>query len=154
VCEEFQRRIKQLTETAGVPLQVYVYGDASSQARHTAADKTDWEIVNECLGRMRYMEKHDRVPRQNPTVKARVNAVNALLCNFKKERRLLIDPRCKELIKDFERVTWAVDGHSNVLPTINKSDPTRTHMSDALGYCIAQESDFGPKPRTIARPIG
>src|SRR3954454_4393943 len=78
-----------------------------------------------------------RVPKQNPSVKMRVNAVNAMLRNQRQERKLLIHPKCRQLIKDFERVSWAADANGNILPQIDKSDPMRTHVSDALGYKLA-----------------
>lgn len=40
----------------------------------------------------------------NPAVKDRVNAVNAALCNSRRERRCFVNSRCKHLIHDFERV--------------------------------------------------
>jgi hypothetical protein len=46
-----------------------------------------------------------------------------------------VDSRCRELIADFERVTYKPDSGQ-----IDKSsDPMRTHASDALGYLIWQE---------------
>lgn len=48
-------------------------------------------------------------------------------------------PDCKQLILDFERVHWKADLNGNSLPDIDKSDPTRTHLSDALGYMVARE---------------
>jgi hypothetical protein len=43
------------------------------------------------------------------------------------------------LIKDFERVCWTGDAHGNLLGNIDKSDPMRSHVSDAMGYFVAQE---------------
>jgi phage terminase large subunit len=62
-----------------------------------------------------------------------------MLYNQAGERRLVVDPSCKELITDFERVHWKTDAKGNMSPDIDKSDPQRTHLSDALGYMIAQE---------------
>jgi phage terminase large subunit len=64
-----------------------------------------------------------------------------MLRNQAGECRLHIDPRCKQLIQDFERVHWKCDVNGNTLTDIDKSDPARTHVSDALGYMIA--TDFG-----------
>ena len=76
----------------------------------------------------------------NPEVKDRVNCVNARLRNQHGERRLRIDPRCKQLIQDFERVHWKCDANGNSLPELDKGDPKRTHVeSDALGYMIERE---------------
>ena len=56
-----------------------------------------------------------------------------MLRNQAGDRRLLIDPRYKELIQLFERVHWKHDPYGNALVEIDKSDPKRTHVSDALG---------------------
>ena len=142
-CEEFVRRVRSWVYRYGGPVQVAIYGDASGSNRHSSADESDWEIVRQALGRVEGLCRTEfRVPRQNPSVKMRVNSMNAILCNQRQERRLRVHPECKQLIKDFERVTWAVDGNGNLLADIDKSDPMRTHVSDALGYRIAYESEF------------
>jgi PBSX family phage terminase large subunit len=61
---------------------------------------------------------------RNPFVIDRVNNVNRLFTNNK----IIIDPRCKKLIGDLEKVSWK----DNKLD--QKSDPMLTHISDALGY--------------------
>lgn len=80
-----------------------------------------------------------RVPAANPPVKDRINCVNALLRNHAGQRRLKIDPKCKHLIKDLEQVSWKADPYGNPLAELDKSDPMRTHASDALGYLVARE---------------
>jgi len=50
-------------------------------------------------------------------------------------RLLLVDPKCKELIKDFEQVLYKEGSQA-----IDKDrDTKRTHLSDALGYLVWQE---------------
>ena len=132
-CVEFHKRAAKW----GRRLVVQLFGDASGNGRHTAASRTDWQIVREILGGYGYIV-NSRVPSANPPVKDRVNCVNALLCNHAEERRLMIHPDCKELIKDLEQVTW--DGE-----WVNKNDSKRSHLSDALGYVVAQE--FGMKSK-------
>jgi hypothetical protein len=51
------------------------------------------------------------------------------------EIKLQIDPNCKELIKDFEQVSY----QANTTMIDKFSDPKRTHLSDALGYLLWQE---------------
>ena len=122
------------------PLNVYVYGDATGEQRMTSASRTDWQIVKEFFGR--YSDRYRatfRVPSANPPVKDRINCVNAMLRNHAGEHRLLIDPRCKHLTKDLEQVCWKVDPYGNPLAELDKSDPMRTHASDAVGYWIARE---------------
>ena len=80
-----------------------------------------------------------RVPSANPPVKDRINCVNAVLRNHAGQHRLLVNRSCKQLIGDFEQVTWKADPHGNALADLDKSDPMRTHVSDAVGYLVARE---------------
>jgi hypothetical protein len=52
---------------------------------------------------------------------------------------MLVDSSCKHLIKDFEQVCWKADPHGSPLADLDKSDPMRTHVSDAMGYLTARE---------------
>jgi hypothetical protein len=85
-----------------------------------------------------------------PHVKDRVNCVNALLRNIAGDHRLIIDPRCKQLIKDFEQVSWKKDPNGNYLTDLDKSDPMRTHASDALEYLV--EVEFPMRRKAGERP--
>jgi hypothetical protein len=58
---------------------------------------------------------------------------------------MFIDPQCKHLILDFERVHWRKDSNGNTALEMDKSDPERTHVSDALGYLVSRE--FGMRPQ-------
>jgi Terminase large subunit, T4likevirus-type, N-terminal len=137
-CEELLSRTQKWN--TGVPLNVYVYGDATAEQRRTSASRTDWQIVKEFFGRYadRY-HAHFRVPSSNPPVKDRINCVNALLRNHAGQHRMLVDQSCKHLIKDFEQVCWKADPHGNPLADLDKSDPMRTHASDAVGYLVAHQ---------------
>jgi Terminase large subunit, T4likevirus-type, N-terminal len=143
-CEEFLSRThKWIT---GGPINVYVYGDATGERRQTSASCTDWQILKDFFGR--YRDRYNvsfRVPTANPPVKDRTNCVNALLRNHAGQRRLQVDQGCKDLIKDFEQVCWKADPHGNPLTDLDKSDPMRTHVSDALGYLIAREFPMRPQ---------
>lgn len=61
---------------------------------------------------------------RNPLVVDRVNNINRLL----REERIIIDPSCRKLINDLEKVSWK-DGSLD-----QKTDKMVTHISDALGY--------------------
>ncbi len=106
---------------------IIVYGDATGGRRSTAG-KSDYALLHE----MGFTAQ--RIPRQNPPVKDRVNAVNSMLCNTRGEVRLTHHPRCRYLRRDLETVTWQKDSTD-----IDKTDNERTHASDALGYFIAKE---------------
>jgi hypothetical protein len=150
-CEEFLSRTQELE---GRPLNVYVYGDATGEQHKTSASRTDWQIVKDFFGRYpdRYRASF-QVPSSNPPVKDRINCVNARLCNHAGQYRLVIDPTCKELRKDFEQVTWKADPHGNSLAELDKSDPRRTHVSDAVGYLIARKFPMRALAGERAGPI-
>ena len=96
---------------------IICYPDAAGGARHTSALYSDIELI-------RRSGIEVRVRPKNPSVIARVNSVNKLL-----EQNLIIDPSCRALIEDLEKVT-------NIQGTrdIDKRNKERTHMTDALGY--------------------
>ena len=69
----------------------------------------------------------------------RVSLVNARLLNARDEVQLFVDPKCTELIDDFEQVSYEEDSTQ-----VDKNkDRRRTHLSDALGYLIWQEDRNG-----------
>ena len=59
-----------------------------------------------------------------------------MLRNQAGEARLVMNPGCK----DFEKVHWKADPHGDAVADIDRSDPRRSHLSDALGYMIEKES--------------
>jgi len=142
-CEELLSRTQKWH--TGFPLAIYVYGDATGEQRRTSASRTDWQIVKEFFGRHtdRFAVTF-RILSANPPVKDRVNCVNALLRNQAGQNRLLVDERCRHLIKDFEQVSWKADPHGNSLADLDKSDSMRTHVSDAVGYLVAREFPMRP----------
>ncbi|HZL55437.1 MAG TPA: phage terminase large subunit [Bryobacteraceae bacterium] len=127
-CEEFEKRF-------GLPRAgLVVYGDASGAAMKTSG-YSDYGIIREYF-RARSARVSYRVPTANPAVRERVGAVNAKLRNAAGDIRLFVDPKCVELIADFEQVSYLEDSTQ-----IDKDkDRRRTHLSDALGYLIWQES--------------
>lgn len=97
-------------------------------------------MLQNSLCRAGFRDVRLRVPQGNPAVLNRVQKVSALLTNVLGEVRLEIDPRCKDLVKDFEEVMFKPD--SGIVDKAR--DPRRTHASDALGYAIWEL--YGPKP--------
>ena len=96
---------------------------------------SDVAIIRKFFGSGEYGEVAFRIPRSNPAVRDRVTLMNAKLESAYGERTVRVDPRCKELIKDFEQVAYKEDSQA-----IDKDrDPKRTHLSDALGYLVWQE---------------
>ena len=92
-----------------------VYPDSTGKRRQTSG-RTDHSILREA--------GFNVIGTLNPFVRDRVNNVNRLL----RDGRIIINPKCKKLINDLEKVVW--DG-SNL---DKKTDESLTHISDALGY--------------------
>jgi phage terminase large subunit len=130
-CEEFERRF-------GLPAAgVIVYGDASGAAMNTTG-YSDYQVIRNYFGARRATVSY-RVPKANPPVRDRVALMNTRLCNARGDVQLFVDPKCKELIADFEQVSYQEDSTQ-----IDKDkDRRRTHLSDALGYLIWQEDRKG-----------
>lgn len=105
--------------------RIYVYPDPAGKARKTSAagGVTDFTIL-ENFGFML------DAPSAAPAVSDRINEVQAMLQNSMGERRLFIHPRCKELIKGLDGMTYKK----------GTSVPDKTlgldHITDALGYKI------------------
>jgi phage terminase large subunit len=127
-CEEFETRF-------GLPQAgVMVYGDASGASMHTTGH-SDYEVIRSYFG-SRLAKVTYQVPKANPPVRDRVAMVNARLRNARDEVQLLVDPQCKELIDDLEQVSY----HEDSMQIDKDKDRKRTHLSDALGYLIWQQS--------------
>jgi hypothetical protein len=76
--------------------------------------------------------------------------MNNALCSISKERSVFIDPKCRELIKDLRQVRWKRDSVGNPIANLDKSDPQRTHLTDALSYLVV--SEFGLRGRAGEMP--
>ncbi len=132
-CEEFERRF-------GIPRAgLVIFGDAAGAAMQTTGF-SDYQVIRKFF-QSRNARVTYRVPNANPPVRARVAAMNAKLRNAHGDVGLVVDPRCKELIADFEQVAYKEDS----VQIDKDKDRRRTHLSDALGYLVCQES----MPNTI-----
>jgi hypothetical protein len=127
-CEEFHARFPN--HQAGI----VIYGDASGSKLQTCG-MSDYKAVLEFLVRHGYKHHRFQVPTQNPAVRERVALVNTQLLSKFESVQLFVDPKCKELIKDFEEVTYKPD--SGIVD--KEKDSKRTHLSDAIGYLVWQE---------------
>jgi Terminase large subunit, T4likevirus-type, N-terminal len=138
MCEQFeQRAISYLREyqavNGGRPLPISVYGDATGQARSTSS-KSDYDLIKEYFrSRAQFRLKFEN-PSHNPSVKDRVNSVNAMLKSAGDQIRTYVHPSCKELITDFLEVSWKQGPIKYDLDKV--SDKKRTHVSDAFGYLV------------------
>lgn len=143
VCAEFLARAERIRKTYDMSkLMVFVYGDQTGENRDTASHRTDWQLVQDFFARNKNtFDVSFKIRTRNPAVKDRVNAVNAMCSNATGDRRMLVHENCKELIKDLEEVAWKKQQKTGIITAEldQKTNPMRTHLSDALGYLIDME---------------
>lgn len=115
--------------------EVHVYGDATGGQRRTSATAgSDWDIVRDILKKHFGDRLKFRVPRSNPTERARVNTTNKRIKNAAGEIRLMVDvSKAPNVSRDFDGVRL-VEGGSGELD--KHSDRRLTHLSDAIGYYL------------------
>ena len=134
-CAEFRSRFSN-----GVR-KLIVCGDASGFTVQTTGT-SDYEIIRKFFKGEGDVETDYQIPSRNPFVRERVNLMNAKLKPATGDPTLFIDPKCKELLKDFEEVTFV----PGTMQIDKDRDSKRTHLSDALGYLVWQECRR-PTPR-------
>ena len=126
------------------PSQVLLYGDPAGGARHTSqTEGSDWDLVRQTLRPVFGDRLGFRVARSAPYVRDRINAVNSRLCSTAGLVRLAVDPRkAPNVVKDFEGVELLKGGSGEV---DKKGGEARglTHLSDAIGYYIAEKFPVG-----------
>lgn len=104
--------------------QICVYPDPAARQRKTSAGgRTDLSILQNAGFAVKVRERHS-------AIRDRINSVNARLKSADGQRHLVIDPRCKQVIKSLERQTYK-EGTSQP-----DKDSGFDHMNDALGYLI------------------
>ena len=123
-------------------MNLTIYGDAAGQHMQTTGS-SDYEIVQNYFSEFYEGRVLLKVPRSNPSVRDRVSLMNAKLKNSAGHVEMVIDTRCRELIKDFEQVSYKPD----TMVVDKDKDHARTHLTDALGYLVWQEY-------RVNRPIG
>ena|ERR1039458_1200865 len=126
----------------GMP-EVKIYGDASGHSRKTTAP-ADYLVIQEIFRQYGIIFKV-LAQKNNPGVRDRVTTVNNAFHNAKGERRLWIDPKCRELRKDMINMRWRRDVAGNTTNDLDESNPLRSHISSALGYLVWGELKMSAK---------
>jgi hypothetical protein len=145
---EFIRRTEELNGFP-LPTPLTIYGDASGNSRSTKSATTDYQVIEEMFRRQPFRVAM-RQNTSNPAIRDRVNTMNNMMKSASGSRNLFIHPKCRELLKDLRQVRWHRDAMGNPTGVLDKSDPQRTHVSDALSYLVAQE--WGLRPVGGERP--
>lgn len=103
---------------------VTAFPDPAGSARSTkSGGRTDHSILQNAGFKVLAKSRH-------PAVKDRINAVNSLLLNTNGDRRLFVDPSCKEVIKSLSRHTYKENSQ------VPEKSTGLDHMSDAVGYGV------------------
>jgi hypothetical protein len=116
---------------------VRLYGDASGKAAKTTGP-SDHAVVMATFAGASW-----NVPKANPHVRDRIQAVNARCLTEDGKTHMIVDPSCTHVISDLEQVIFAENGELD-----KKSNPMLTHISDALGYWVHEQ--WPPVSKTVA----
>jgi hypothetical protein len=143
-CREFAARYS--SHRSGL----IVYADATGQRSQSAAGTSDIQVLKDFLRTGEYGNVSFKIPSSNPAVRDRVTLMNAKLESADGRRMLRVDPRCKDLIKDFEQVVYK-EGSTQLIE--KGRDTERTHLSDALGYLVWQECGGAGTVGEQSRPL-
>jgi len=129
IVEEIHLQYNSNTKTMAAEIQrrfgkrnIIIYPDASGRNRHAADSNTNHTE----LKKYGWYLKFDQ--RGNPLISDRINTVNSVILNAAGQRRLFIDPSCKNTIKTLTRQTY-----KNGKPD---KDSGLDHAGDAMGYLI------------------
>ena len=88
---------------------IEIFGDASGNKRQTsnAGAESDWQAIRAFFARHSgEFQVSYKYKRDNPVVRDRVAAMNGMLQNALGQSKLFVDPGCKHLVRDLERVAW------------------------------------------------
>lgn len=117
--------------------EIVVYPDPAGKARSTKSRHlTDIDIIQQCG--FKNVKFRSRII----SVRDCLNSLNALL----DKKRILIDPKCKNLIADFERCIIKPGGTE-----IDKSDKKRGHLLDGAKNMAEYEFRIDAKRETFSQ---
>ncbi len=137
MCEYFYNIMLNMTHRS----EIWVYGDATGTHRNAQYGESDYRIIQNSMAKYGVPFRM-KVPRNgvNPPVAERLGAMNRAMKDEVGESRIEVDPRCTELITDFENVL--LEPHGGIKKSHNVKDPyyARTHTSDAAGYWVTYEA--------------
>ena len=127
-CEVFEKKFG--THAA----EIVIYGDSSGHTQQTTGT-SDYAMVQQYFWTNTNLKVNLRAGRSNPPIRERVNLMNRMLRSAAGDIHMVVDKKCKELIKDFVQVCYK----SNSGEVDKERDRLRTHTSDALGYLVWEE---------------
>ena len=115
---------QEIRDRYGSKAQIFIYPDPASRQRKTSAGgRTDLSILQNAGFKVKVKHKH-------PSIRDRVNAVNAKLKDSKGVRHIFVSKSCKIMIKGLQRQIYKENTN------IPDKEQGFDHMNDALGYLI------------------
>ena len=115
---------QEIRDRYGSKAQIFIYPDPASRQRKTSAGgRTDLSILQNAGFKVKVKNKH-------PSIRDRVNAVNAKLKDSKGVRHIFVSKSCKTMIKGLQRQIYKENTN------IPDKEQGFDHMNDALGYLI------------------
>lgn len=124
--------------------ELQVFGDASGAGRWAGTGQSCYEILAAALESMDIRPRF-RVPKANPFVVDRVNAMNLAMLDLSGGVHWQCHSRCRRLIEDLRQL------RRDDLGEIDTRDRRLSHASDAEGYRVAY---LRPAGRLTVRPGG
>lgn len=140
LCEQIVIRYGDVMKSSGL----YYYGDASGKHRDTRGIEDDYDLVEKVFAPY-ISNTSNRVNNRNPSINKRRMFINRIF-ECKTPIRILINPRCKNLIADLEYVKETPEGTKFKQNTRDDKQGVNyqklSHTSDAMDYliCSAFES--------------
>jgi phage terminase large subunit-like protein len=131
---------------------IWIYGDATGANRDKQTSLTDYTAIFNAL-RPYNLNVKKKVPDKNPMVTARLNSVQYNLQDENGVIHVEVDPKCKELIDDFEGVLLDPMGGIKKSRKPNEAYYRRTHPSDAGGYWICYEKPLRDTTMAQQEPL-
>ena len=115
---------QEIRDRYGSKMQIFMYPDPACRQRKTSAGgRTDLSILQNAGFKVKVKHKH-------PSIRDRVNAVNAKLKDSKGVRHIFVSKSCKTMIKGLQRQIYKENTN------IPDKEQGFDHMNDALGYLI------------------
>ncbi len=119
---------------------LFFYGDPSGRKRDTRTNEHDYKIVERML-RKYLNNRSNRVPYKHPAVLKRKDFINNAFENTYKIR-IIIDPKCKHSVADFEFVKEDPNGKKSKEKFRDKETGTTYekfgHTSDSFDYFFCE----------------
>ncbi len=113
--------------SAAKPLEIY--GDATGGSEWIGTGQSNYFIIQQSL-KDQGIPYRIKVPKANPPVQDRINAVNCSLFDGQGDIHYYIAPRCRKLIDDLKKMQRDKYGEISTL------DKKLSHASSAIGYKI------------------